>query len=279
MKLVADANVWYHIDSGRIDPEQFKRYGGGLYATPTSLLEIASGIDERLLQERKGAASAVLNHAAGVLEDTETHLAKLWGVNIPSAQVPWIEGFKTISLANSVEELESGVADYASRTLRRVGVSTLHDWRTMHWRGFQNEIVTALDDWIPGYREARANGKYIRIAKQNRAAFQEAMRSREVRGTLALATYARVSLAATDLPNPSDVQIAGAERLLAPYIDAYSEYIIRCAMEYAPQENDFGDCESFIYLQPRTALVTSDDRWIKIGQVVCPDQIIVPEVK
>ena len=199
--------------------------------------------------------------------------------NIPREQITWIEGFKSISLATSVEELESGIADYASRTVRRVGVSTLHDWRTMHWRGFQDEVVTALDGWIPGYREARANGKYIRLAKQNRAAFQEAMRSREVKGMLALATYARVSLAATDLPNPSDVQIAGAERLLAPYIDAYSEYIIRCAMDYAPQENDFGDCESFIYLQPETALVTSDDRWIKIGQVVCPDQIIVPEVE
>lgn len=269
MQLVADANVWYHIDSGRIDPDQFNRYCGGLWATPTSLLEIASGIDERLLQERKGAASAVLNYAAGVLEDTETHLAKLWDVNIPSAQVAWIEGFKTISLATSVEELESGVADYASRTLRRVGMSTLHDWRTMHWRGFQNEIVTALDEWIPGYREARTNGKYIRIAKQNRAAFQEAIRSREVKGMLALATYARVSLAATDLPDPSDDQIASAEPLLAPYIDAYSEYIIRCATDYAPQEN----------LQPETALVTSDDRWIEIGQVVCPDHIIVPEVR
>src|SRR5580700_9926589 len=81
MKLVADANVWYHISTGRIDPLQFEGSGDRLYATPTSLLEIASGVNERLLEERKGAALAVLKYVDGVLEDSETHLAALWGVD------------------------------------------------------------------------------------------------------------------------------------------------------------------------------------------------------
>jgi hypothetical protein len=279
MKLVADANVWYHISTGRIDPLQFKGSGDRLYATPTSLLEIASGINERLLEERKGAALAVLKYADGVLEDSETHLAALWGVDANRDGVAWIDGFRAIASASSVEELEHGVFDHASQVIRRVGISTVHDWRVMHWRDFQEQIVIALDDWIPGYRDARAEGKFKRIPKQNKSAFQDATRSREVKVMLTLATYERVRLAGSDLPNPSNEQIAKAESLLAPYIDAYCEYIIRCATEYAPQENDFGDCENFIYLQDDAALVTSDDRWVKIAQTVCPTQIVVPEVR
>lgn len=43
MKLVADANVWYDIGTGRIDPDQCRSAQSDLFATPTSLLEIASG--------------------------------------------------------------------------------------------------------------------------------------------------------------------------------------------------------------------------------------------
>jgi hypothetical protein len=278
MKLIADANVWYDIGNGRIAPEQFGVYGEGLFATPTSLLEVASGINERSFDERKRAAVSVIKYAAGVTEDTETHLAHVWKVRTQSVPISWMDGFKAIALAESVEELENGVADFELRIIRRVGVSVVHEWREKHWNGFQQEIVTALDDWIPGYRNARSEGKYKRIAKDNRSAFKEAMRSREVKATLALATYERVRLAAPSLPNPSKELISEAEGILAPYIDAYSEYVIRCATEMAPQANDFGDCESFIYLQSGNSLVTSDDRWIRIAQAVCPSQIIVPVI-
>jgi hypothetical protein len=278
MKLIADANVWYDIGNGRIDPEQFGACGEGLFATPTSLLEVASGINARSFSERKRAAVSVLEYAAGVTEDTETHLARVWSVGIHPVSIPWMDGFRAIASAESVDELESGVADFASRIVRRVGVGVVREWREKHWSGFQQDIVTALDEWIPGYRDARNEGRYKRIAKENRSAFNEAMRSREVKVMLTLATYERVRLAAPELPSPSNELISQAETILAPYINAYGEYVIRCATEMAPQANDFGDCESFIYLQPGTSLITSDDRWVRIAQAVCPSQIIVPVI-
>jgi hypothetical protein len=96
---------------------------------------------------------------------------------------------------------------------------------------------------------------------------------------LTLATYDRVRLAFPELLAPSKELLVEAENSLASYIDAYSEYVIRCATEMAPQPNDFGDCESFIYLQSGTSLVTSDDRWIRIAREVCPSQIVVPVTK
>jgi predicted nucleic acid-binding protein len=279
MQLIADANVWYDIASGRVDPQQFAVSRDDLFATPTSLLEIASGINERSFDERRRAAQSVLDHAAGVTEDTETHLGRIWGVPVQSATVSWMDGFRAIASAASPTELESGVADFSARVVRKVGVNLAHEWRQFHWRGFEQDVVKALDDWIPGYQQARNDGKLKRIAKTDRDLFKEAMRSRDIRVMLTLATYERVRLADSQLPDPSNESTAEAEATLANYINAYVEYIIRCATEMAPQPNDFGDSESFLYLQPGKALVTSDDRWIKIGQVVCPAQIVVPVLK
>ena len=276
MKLVADANVWYDIGTGRIDPDQFRSAQSELFATPTSLLEIASGITDHSFSERKNAAKAVLEHATGVTEDSETHLTHLWNVGVGVGDVSWIDGYKAIATAQSATELERGVADSVAGVVRRVGVSVVSEWREMHWKGFQRELVDALEEHIPGYRKAREKGKYKRIARQNRSAFEEAMRSPEVKRMLARYTYERVRLASPEIPDPNDELVLKAEAALAPYINAYSEYVIRCATEFAPQANDFGDSESFIYLQPGTSLVTSDNRWIKIAQAVCPTQIIVP---
>lgn len=279
MKLVADTNVWYDISTGRIDPLQFKAAGDRLYATPTSLLEIASGIDERLFEGRKAAALAVVNHADAIVEDVETHLAALWGVDVPRESFPWMDGFRAIAAASSVEDLERGFLDPNSHIVRRVDVATLHDWRINNWREFQEDITIALDNWIPDYRAARGAGKVVHISKLDRSAFREGVRLNEVKRHLTVMTYDRVRTLNSENLNPSDEQIGKVQSLLAPYIDAFCEYIIRCAIEYAPQENDFGDHENFIYLQDDAALVTSDKRWVDIGKAVCPSRIVVPEVR
>src|ERR1035441_9652847 len=113
MRLIADANIWYDIANSRVAPEQFRTYKDGLFATPTSLLEIASGISDKTFRERKGAAASVVQHATGVVEDTETHLARLWKVEAELEQISWMNGFQAIAAAESPSELESGIADFA----------------------------------------------------------------------------------------------------------------------------------------------------------------------
>ena len=278
MKLIADANVWYNIVNGRIDPKQFAGGGQLLIATPTSLLEIASGIDSKSFEERRRAAQAVIDYASGVVDDTETHLASIWNVDITLPSANWIEGFRAIAQATSASELETGVKDYEAKVIRRVGVSTVSVWRDLHWAGFAREIVQTLHQWIPGYQAARSRGSFKRMGKTNREPFKAAMRSEEIKTSLLLATYARTSLKETTTSEPTKEAIESARLALRPYLDAYGEYIIRCAIEMAPQANDFGDCESFIYLQSDAALVISDDRWVKIAGTVCPSQIVVPTI-
>ena len=98
MNLIADTNVWYDIHSGNRDPKVLKSGNHRLIATPTSFLEIASGIVERTLSERTGAAKAVLAHADDIADDSESHIARLWRLPAPST-FPWMEGFKAIANA------------------------------------------------------------------------------------------------------------------------------------------------------------------------------------
>ncbi|WP_158822445.1 hypothetical protein [Granulicella sp. S156] len=279
MKLIADTNVWYDIGNGIIDPLQFSEAETGLFATPISLLEIASGIDDHALDERKRAADAVIRYCTGVTDDTETHLAKLWEAAVNSESLPWIDGFRAIAGASTQQELESGVDDIASRTRRTVKVGLVHDWREEHWRGFQTDVIDALNDQIPGYADARAQGRFVRLAKEARVPFRDAMRSREIKVMTMMATYERTRWLHNGPISPASEVASRLEILLAPYIGAYGEYIIRCATEMAPQANDFGDFESFAYLQPGTVLVTRDKRWVKIAKAVCPTQIRVPMLK
>jgi hypothetical protein len=46
---------------------------------------------------------------------------------------------------------------------------------------------------------------------------------------------------------PTKKERSGTEPLLSLYVDAYTEYIIGCASEFAPQPNDLGNFEGFLY--------------------------------
>lgn len=55
--------------------------------------------------------------------------------------------------------------------------------------------------------------------------------------------------------------------------------ITACASEFAPQPNDLGDSECFLYLQEDRRLLSSDVRWVKIARRACPLWILDPENK
>jgi predicted nucleic acid-binding protein len=75
MDFIADTNVWYDIAAGRRNAEKLKAGGHRLLATPVSLLEIVSLIDNDFKQ-RRAAAHAVVEHADLVSVDSESHIAR-----------------------------------------------------------------------------------------------------------------------------------------------------------------------------------------------------------
>lgn len=280
MNLVADTNVWYDIGAGTRNPAGLKSGKNRVIATPTSFLEIVSLIDDRTFADRKAAAQAVVAHADEVTEDCESHLARLWGLNVPGPKINWMEGFRAIGQASSPDELTHGVTDFDARVVRTVNLSLAAQWRAYHWNDFRDQIQQALDGQIPGYLAARAKGRSKQLNKQNAQIFAEAMRSAEVRKFVVGSTFFRALLVAGQQPrDPTNEEQRTAEPLVSPYVDAYIEYIIGCASEFAPQPNDLGDSECFLYLQDDWRFLSSDVRWVKIARRACPSWVHDPENK
>ncbi len=280
MNLVADTNVWYDIGAGWRNPTVLKSGANRLVATPTSFLEIASGIDERTFANRKAAAQAVVSHADEVAEDCESHLAGLWGLSVPGAKIDWIEGFRAIAQASSPAELTHGVSDFDASVVRTVDLTLAAHWRTYHWNDFRDQVERALDGQILGYLAARAKGHSKQLNRENAKLFAEAMRLPEVRQFVISSTFFRALMVVGQDPRePTKEEWSASEPLVSPYADAYIEYIIACASEFAPQPNDLGDSECFLYLQEDRRLLSSDVRWVKIARRACPLWILDPENK
>ncbi len=280
MNLIADTNVWYAIASGIRDPDRLKSGGNRLVATPISFLEIASKIDDDTFEERKAAATAVVVHADYIEEDSESHLARLWGLPTPDSAYPWIDAFKAVAQANSVAELESGVADFQERVIRKLNVPLLEVARTFHWKDFKDSVDDALDTRCPGFKAARARGQYIYLKKKGARDFAEDMKSEEVRRYIVESTFIRAQSTHESLRSATESEYGLAEGLVAPYVNAYIEYVIGCSRgEFAPQPNDLGDSECFLYLQNDNVFLSGDGKWVRLARKACPSHCYDPEMK
>jgi hypothetical protein len=202
MNLVADTNVWYDVGAGRRNPATLKSGANRLIATPISFLEIASSIDERTFTERTEAAKAVLAHADQIANDSECHLRNIWGLSAPPS-FPWIEGFKALAQAASVPQLKTGVDDLQERVRRTLNVPLAGAWRAYHWQDFADQVAVAVavDQHCPGYKDARAQGRYIYLKHDERCLPRRACLA--FRGSLSCHAFIRFSRLRTYLaPTP-----------------------------------------------------------------------------
>ena len=250
MDLIADTNVWYWISDGRRDPVVLKTGGNRLIAHPISILEIVSEIDSANYAKRRAAAQALLEHADQIVEDPESHLVRLWGLEPRALALDWRDIVLAVALSTSVGEITTGVIDVATRRRLSVDLPLIKSMRVAHWTDFRDTVVDALDVHCPGYKEAREQGTRISIDSRDETEYRKVLKSDDFKRVLATAIFNR-ALLAKDLPprEPTDQEYFNAARMIKCYLDAYVEYIIRCATEFTPQPNDLGDSECFIYLQ------------------------------
>ncbi|MEO6325528.1 MAG: hypothetical protein ABIQ65_12955 [Thermoanaerobaculia bacterium] len=266
MEFVADTNVWYDLGANLFSAATLKAGGRRLLATPVNHLEICSNVNAASFKARQAAASALLAHADDILTDTESHLANLWGVTRTPPTLAIEADLQTLATASSPVALHMSVPLYpGSRTAKTVDLSL---WRSTHWEDFCDGIAQAIDGEVPGYLKARVKGTIKRLPGKNQAAFNARILSSDFETAVFEGTYRRV-LRSESLPPapPSTAGLAAVRPLLAPFARAYAHYIIGCACDFAPQPNDFGDLESFLYLQNGRVLLTSEKRWHKIATV------------
>lgn len=243
-------------------------------------MEVSSLIDQHNLADRRRAAQSVVDHADVIAEDCEYHLSKLWGLQVANPGIAWIEGFNAIAQASSASQLQNGVEDFHAMVKRTVNLQLVKAWRTYHWDDFRDKVVDAIDGYVPDYKAARTKRQFKHLNKEAGKKFADALRSPEAREAVVKATFWRGLLVANQaLRDPSQSEYNRAEPLVSPYVDAYIEYLIGCATDFAPQSNDLGDSECFLYLQNDNAFLSSDKRWVGIARKARPSRCLDPEKK
>jgi hypothetical protein len=266
MDLIADTNLWYDLAAGRRSRTDADLQGN-LLATPISFIEITGKLIPASLLARQGAAKAILDHSSGIAQDPETYLSVRWGLGDPAFGIDWNSGLIAIIDAKSLHEIVSGVADRAAGVTRSVNTQAAHAARLAHWEGFAEAVEDMIESELPGYKATRAiGGKLKQFRGAGRTAFEQKVRSVAMRDELIAATHARACLVNN---KPAVWPAASLLQMMTPvferYARVYAEYIIRCATGMAPQPNDWGDLEHFIYLDGSNAMITNDKRWRMIA--------------
>lgn len=235
--LIADTNVWYEIGEGARDPGRLRTGGNTLVAIPTSILEIASPHSEEKRDtwpKRRKAAAAILEHADEITDDTENHLAVLWGLHPEDRGTIWHDVCEAVARSESSEKALRGVEDQIRKVKISLNVSAIQTWREGHWTEFKEDVVNAIEQHAPGYKLAQSEGRYTNLPKEKRAQFAADLHSPEVRRVFLLSTFSRALPSSPgSSASPTDEQIARASVSLAPYLDAYVEYIHGCATSFA----------------------------------------------
>jgi hypothetical protein len=280
MNLIADTNVWYWISDGRRNQSDLKSGGNRLIAHPISIIEIIADIKDDNHEKRRAAAQAILDHADDVAEDSESHLVRLWGLEPRALGLDWLDLVVTVAKSHSVAEITTGVNDVATMRRLTVNIALIKSLRDVQWNDFCTSVVAALDYHCPGYKAARLRGERLSIDLEHQPEYKKVLSSEEFQRYLAAAVFAR-ALLVKDLPYriPSEAEFARALPNLKCYLDAYSEYIFRCATQFSPQRNDLADSECFLYLQDTNSFLSSDKRWVRIAREVCPNNVYDPENK
>ena len=277
MDLICDTNIWYDISSGSLDPKALKEQGHKLLATPISVLEIVSKIDEANFTLRQGAAKAIVNHADDMTVGPEDHLARLWGLQ-PQATVDWWAINRAVADAACLAELEAGVVDVTGTQKIKVNIPKANEWRTSTYRRFLDNVVAALDKVLPGYGEKWAEGKFRQLSDSDKELFRNAVRQPLVKDGLMKVTFERAAKAAglTDRSLPFEAELTMASPLLSVYIDVYSEFMVNSGCHSKPEENDAGDVEMFIYAQNGRKILTGEKKWNRLAESAGHKSIMSP---
>lgn len=261
--LICDTNVFYNIAAGTVNPAAIKAAGHRLLLTPVTVLELISHITDRDFGIRQAAARAALQHTDELLRDPETLLAEIWGLPPEPQNVDWFDGLRALDGSAGLAALGEGVPDFGASLVRRVDVPLARMWRGGHYDDFEQDMIAAADQYVPGYATSRASGRLRNATAAQRHAALTAFSDEQAGNVTLLATRLRAWLGREgDLPPATEEEMTHASALLDAYCRVYRRYFLDVVTTaYAPQPNDFGDLECFVYLRENRLVATSEVRW------------------
>lgn len=269
IERICDTNIFYGLAFNHITESNLRLPQARLLISPVSIIEITSNVTENNFEQRRDVAKAVLEYADEFLIDPESYLANIWAVQSNQPQIDWSHALRALANAASLQELDQGVADWQSRIIRKVNIPLIHNWRTYHYNNFVAQMYTAIESLRPGYTTDRLAGQ-IGISDPEKTRLINEIQNPAVLLATIEATRQRAYLTVNETPPPpmENVDIDHIIKHLLPYAIVYQKYLEKVSTIYAPQPNDWGDLECFIYLKENRQVATSENRWIEIANEV-----------
>lgn len=258
-ELICDTNAWYKFAFGEWDPAALKASGYRLCAIPTNVMEAASNLSNENYATKKKVLEAIADHADEFLLDTERYLAQIFGLDVEPLEIDWCETCTLISSVNSVDELEQCGSDL---------VKYFSEWKKKNYDGFEQDICGAIDNFKPGFAEARQKGKMLHMNKAEADKFNLQLYSILFFTTTHDALYRRacLHLDGEKAPEPTANQLLDTVVPIRVYLHVYRAFLHYSACKKPPQPNDFGDLECFIYVNDNRRVLTNDEKWITLAE-------------
>lgn len=280
--IVCDTNVFYDIAEGTVDAKKLSNGGANkLWASPITVLEIISKVNEQEFTKRQNAAQAVVKNA-GFLANPEYELCDAWDVLDTSSICTKCDNFMKIlaeatdfptfcnDLAAEGENygpINMHVLGLENGSAREINLEFFRDFRAMHERDFRTTMVSVVDDMFPGYGEKVQAGT-LNLKKSEKTSRLDDLKDSVFTKTVLYMTRRRAGISdycdtSKYQRHPSQSTTQGAELRLQFYLKGYESFvedIIAC--NKGVHDNDLGDLEYFIHVRPGWSLATSEDTWI-----------------
>ncbi len=166
-------------------------------------------------------------------------------------------------------EVRDGVPNFDERLIRRINFDLARTWRASHYEGFKRGIESFIAQLVPGYVEARRNGRLVPLTEERRDELRQFVQNDQALREVLIATRERACLGLPlgAAPPLTEEALRHAIPRLIYYVVVYAKYVEKATtQQFAPDVNDFGDLECFIYLCDGRQVLTSERRWLRIAQ-------------
>jgi hypothetical protein len=278
-QVVGDTNLFYYIESGRVDVARILEAGDTLRFSPLSVIEIVSKMDAESYERRKGAVRAIIQSGAMILPDPQSFLTHdIFEHALNTEPVDWAGLMQTVVDSSDLDGLSRGVPNLRDMTVRTVSINYLHQWREVIDTQWKEDLLDLLRDNIENYDEvyqalrAGRPGAPPRLRGDRRNRFIDFINSPEWYIEQIHALYQR-SLHYAAIPyRPYLTGVSATTVLpmidkLGCYMSMYSRYIHRLLIEGAfPNENDSGDIELFLYsISDEFVVATAERLWNRLA--------------
>ncbi|MDU2896962.1 MAG: hypothetical protein E7B53_19600 [Clostridium sp.] len=287
MNLICDTNIWYNIESGKIDINKLRSEGYRLVANPINVWEITTNEKYNIDIKKKIVNCILENSDDFIVKSPDEYLIELWGSKFEIEPINW-------------KEVLQEYKKYICGEDNKLNISSIKNQKESNYNNFSQDVSSVIERFLPGYVENRKEGKAIHKKKNEIKRIEKKDMSYMICETFSstflrangnvingkkISDYDCIKVFASIysryenfkknrggdvcefleylFPGQSDIKKIYNEKLKV-YCTAYSYYILETLSNKLNEPNDLGDLELLMYINNDNKLFTKENKWKEI---------------